>query len=631
MLYRNQPPQMLLKTYLRMLFSKDPKAARILSVKLSEQHDNKRFQADMGLTRNPKCTSCTKDKPCPTLTSKDIHDVIAKQFGAQREEKLALIEKDIKYHEDNKITPTEQTLAKRREMEHEHAYGYCQSCGMYLSMWDAKRDVQMISGWTLCFFNANACKTPALKNDLRVYCRGCTAMAEMTYLDFDTFNFYRRMLFKNAGEKFVSDGYFFPRIDNVDEKLRYVRVGSIKQIGSRSELSKKWNRQKGFPVYRLSPSLEKELSADPTWVQRILDANHPNDNCMRSEYYFPDDQDLKEPSATAISRAARKLTKAGTTTSTTSGGGGAATKKIKLDPVDDEESKMEDGDDISDEELMKLLTKQVEDESKLDVDTSQVVAGPDNVGHYQRQPLYFVPKIPINPCKLARGRNLLALALTKMDPTLDDDEKNKENIILTNKLMFGFEQKFERDQWMRWLFDVGRLVTPLFVPKKQMTQGFSEAERKLLEDAAKRIAEEKVANDRINELKTAVRKSHADRMKLMEPLRPKLISLLESNTDLKELKELNLKPSITEGGRTRATMKESRLGELLPIVLSDSVIRLVDNEGDEITGRKLEEVCAELAKAAYDKVKVPARKVTRFNLVYKDKNAKKKKGSVPPP
>jgi hypothetical protein len=612
--YRNQPVSLLLISYLRMLFSNDPVKARTLSQKLAEQASNKRFQSDLGLARNVKCSNCTSKNPCPLLTAKDLHDMIASCFSKQRQKRRETVNEDIKHFNDKGKQSTQEDLVKRSQWE--NSVGNCDSCDVLLSMWDVKRETQMMSCWTICSFNATCCKSKVIEKDLRILCRGCHTLAEAAYFDLRTFNIYRAIMFKHVKTKdrsmFTSSAYYFPKIDCIDDKSRYVVTGAITNIGNRTQLNKQWLKQRGFPVYPFTPSLEKEMVSDPDWIERIRAVDHPNEAAHCSEYYGPDDDDIKEPGKLISSRLKKTKTSAATD----------SVKRTKLNPVsvaastvtrdigDIKELKSIDDDDLDDEYLMKALSA----ENREAVKVADAASGTD----FYDSKKFITFKIPIDPRKGMRKRHLLGLRTLQISGA--PGEEGGE-FVLTNKLLDIFDQHHDRDQWMRWLMDVGRLVTPMFVPERdEKSSKFTEAELVALRRIAELSETEKKRMITINEAKKLNKESAVERFRLTDPLRPKLISAVESGSDLTTLANAKLKPVMSERGRTKTSMKQDILASSLPSSLSRLGLILGGFDGKdmrELTGSELEAKCSDLAEDLFDNLKVGARKTT-FSLKFDD-------------
>lgn len=562
--YQQDGKENYLSYYLALLKSSDLHAQQALVAKIVNQLRNPQFKMDMGMVASKKCPCFKKDEDqkCKTIDQNDIVNLIRKYCLPE-------------------------------EKEREWTTGLCQSCGIELTMWDERRQVQRISSFNICAFDVNTCINKETIPNLRIYCRGCSVFAELCYYDWSTMNYYRGMVFHMKGDQ--SPGYYFPNIDVIDEKHRSVAISANRDIGDRAAISRQWRAQEGFVTYSLPKRLELELLKDGDRKVKIKAANNPNIDAYTSAYYEEGDPDIKKIKSVLPTKEFG-----------VDGGlvqGRAPAKKRKLG-----------------ESKMAKARAEAKAKAIAEASVATKLCSMDDK--------FVVFKIPIDPRKSMKKRSLSALTLTTMDRNQPLEEGN---CLLTTRLLAGLEERFDYEEFLRWGLDCFRVVTPLFLPQKATMHcelKWTEEDKKKIEEISKISASVKKKADDIKKLNAEIKNFENSKNEYVKDLRSKIISLVDSNEDLELLSKHNLVPTMSERKQARTNLKPDLVLNQLPHLLSAHGL-LVDG----IDPSTLSEKCKMITDNLFDSAKAPPKKST-FSLKYfnkveeKEKKEEKKKKSA---
>jgi hypothetical protein len=531
--YPKATPENQLSRYFDLLESKDEHVSRSLLIKLANQYRAEQFKIDMGLKRNVKCQNCTSKDPCDILSYDDIHSLLISSCNVKSN------------------------------------CGMCKSCGIELTMWDESRDKQLISSWNICTFDINSCKTKEGLGQLRIFCRGCCAFAELCYYDFSIMNYYRRIVFHMTGNE--SPGYYFPKVESIDEKDRSVVMAPNKKcFGTKVQIMKHWPRQEGFVVYELPQDLEAQILKDTERKDLINSLDFANDETNFSKYYGDGDLDIKLP--TKVVRINPNAP--------------VAAKKRKLPDEKKKKSKVTDAAEL-----------------------------------FRNQSKYVVFKIPIDPRKSMKKKSLSALAVTPMDRK---DEMKPGNSLFTTRLLAALEERFDYEEFIRWGLDYFRVVTPHFIPKKVSEQDdmhvkkFNESDQKALQEIKGISIRSKARDKQVKALKSEIKQYDVQKNNLVSTMRSKIISLIESNDSMEVLTNQNLVATMAERKADRVNLKKEYVASRLPFLLMKYGLVSEDEK------KEADDKCAQIAEDLFDSAKITSKKTT-FSLKYVDPEEEQKK------
>ena len=322
---------------------------------------NKSFIDYLDIKSKPNCTSCLPGQKCSLLTQDDIHYILTSC--------------------DSKCKPSDTC---------DRCRGCCSSCHLPLSIFDEEAREQKLSCFGFIYDKMSNCRS---RGNVKVaVCRACLLMYEICYYDFVIFNNYRYIMFENVDH---SPTYYFPKLENIDEKERTIDVSIIKKIGSRPKMERQWLLQEGFVVFPITgTSIEDKFIED----RRRRDDNE--NRCKKrnpiysSDFYPRNDPDIQMP-----------------------------TKSVQMSS---------DGKDF----------KEVKDKSRkrktIDLREYELCKNQKDI---------VVFKIPIDPRKNMQKKSLSSIALIKRDrrkPKLDD------NYLFTTQLLSTLSTRFDYDELIRW-------------------------------------------------------------------------------------------------------------------------------------------------------------------------------------
>ena len=497
--------------------------SRTLFMKIATLWGKEEFKNSLGIDRHTKCTNCTIKDPCKALEANDIHTLLCEQ---------------------NPELP-----------------GACESCGLLLSMYDPELgDKQKISCFAFTVADSSICKT---KSNIKwLTCQMCYMMHQKCYLETEIFNHIRKVYFKQY-LKIDSPTYYFPKLDNINERSQSVVMAANKKAGPRGTILRQWAKQEGFVVYELPSDLEvyfiKEREKDKRTVEEkekeLKHIAELNSHVAVSNYFSENDEDI---------RVKGEIIKRKTTA-----------KKAT----------------INEDEL------------------------------YRNNSKYVVFKIPIDPRKSIQKKSLSALALRRMNTT-DTSKKAQEitsdNCIYTTKLLSSLEKRFEYDEFIRWALDTLRISTPKFVPKhfdeKTNNNLSSQEDQATLNIIKKMSMDMKTIETEVKKMKTEQKKITSAKAELVSTLRPKILNLLEMNGSLLSVTNHSLVPTISERGATstKRTIKKEHLAKDLPDCLEKYGFKYSSTDKKEIR-----EQCVQMAEDLFAAVGVQ-KKETSFTLKYVD-------------
>lgn len=476
----------------------------------------------------------------------------------------------------------------------------CDSCGIEMTMWDQNKQIQNISCWNICAWNSDCCKTKVIGDlelkkkistntidkddstdtninsfDTKIqlakvkkmygfYCNGCTTLAEFCYFDRGVMNHYRFQLFYRSMEECKSKGYYYPRINNifnVDSGPKYFDVAEMRTFGGgRTNLSKQWEKQKGFVTYKLPQGLAIEHQKDDDRYNFIQKFNAKNEEWYNGKYIDPSDPDIKEKTSTT--------TKKKPATITTSGGkkkkiATPAKKKLKVDSNNKNNSK----------------------ESILD---------PTEYYDHRNNRDYVNFKIPIDPRKsLKKKKHLSTLSLTVADRNMgdllisDSEIEMKDNYLFTTKLLLQMESRFEFEDFLRWGLDTFRIVTPNFEPirsnQSESTHKMNDEDLKSLADIKSLYETTKEMEKKISSTREDISMTNKTREKIVESIRTKIIGSWESPESQRILENYNLVAKMNERKVSKVKMsKEFIISKLSSLLMKyTTVCSSLDKNGDD--------------------------------------------------
>lgn len=515
------------------------KADQSFAIQLGQLFKNEVFKEEMGLNRNLKCECKVTKQHCKLLSHDDIHSLFMDTFP----------DGDAK----------------------------CPSCGIELTMWDDKREKQLISSFKICTFEINKCKTVSSifsnPKKTRIFCNGCFAFAEACYFDQAIMNYYRKIVFRETGEFSISPGYYFPRIESIDEENRTIVISPDKRFGTKAELTKHYPKQEGFVTYSLPIDIEKELIKDSARKEYIEKYSNPNEDTYFSKYYGAPgtDDDIKLP-----------------------------TRVVRINP------------NLKDDEPAPSKKRKLTESKKSKVAANNTLSESD---YFKNQSKYVVFKIPIDPRKTMKKKSLSGLTLTTVDKT---DNLEPGNCLLTTRLLAALENRFDYNEFIRWGLDHFHIVNPLFLPRKASSDDpsnlkkLNEAELKVLSEIKKAsILSNKIASE-ISERKKEVKKFEVFKNAHVLNMRSKLISILESNDSVDALTNQDLVATMSERKVDRVNIKKEYMISKLPRLVAK--VGLASKEFNE---QEIEEKCAQIVEDLFDAAKNSNKKTT-FSIKYVD-------------
>lgn len=536
--------------------------ARRLFSKLASDLKLEAFQKHLGLERLKSC-GCGKN-PCSMLTPDDLQK---------------LIERDCRSKDKDSI-------------------GECPSCGIELTMWEETKSSgrgrtnivgQAISCWTIGTFTTGLCKTPLRIEDYRIICNGCNNLLELCYHDRTTFNRYRNHIFHNNDNHLDSHAIYFPKIEDVDEKGRFIK---LKIAGIQKDKVTQWLKQEGFCCYRLPNNLAKEYQTDEGRRQFIKKYHRENLECLEGKHLPSNDPSIEE-----------KKARRGKSTIVTASAAVIAARKRKLTATSKSKVQVLESDLYKNQGNYVIFKVPIDPRSRLSNHLSSLAVSrrldevnceQDYLNGYSNKK----KKSTVTTTSTSTSTSTLTSNVKnkRQKLTNDDDDgeiddltddakellKDKESttaadnkeVLYTNKVLNFLSRRFPYEEFLRWGLDRFRMVTPKFWNKPSSSDEsnqINEDERKILSDiaqTAKKIMDNEV---KIAELKLAdsIDKKHKE--ELTSQLKSKLVNIFDSSdeADSKHLSKCGLVACMKEvkvnGGGTRMTKEAAvlRLPELL--------------------------------------------------------------------